>query len=437
MPSLNPQPLPAVNGRDPIHGGFYDPEFHTPQRVLVERAWKRALDGKKRLVIRPTAPWADECAVFDQSLARGGAELNKVLERVETLLLDDTEFERGHQADYLRSDLMHLHTVYLVDPAAGTWAVVPNMTDSGLLARYIALWLESPDFIATLQRMVKEFQPADAAQLAPLPHLALTALHTTAYNRSYEETMAFFRQVREQAEKNKELFPGLDFGTLEIKVTQTLINVGRITFEELKTLNPELYAKMAGTPEHVLEARLYNGVGAVLRKNGLRAAAEAMGPLLESVHQELPATMVTHEGQTVPTTGIRIKNEAMAKTLQARAGLLTREQALAFANAAEAAGVEFYYRDNIHQIFLALGDYEKAAELVEKALPEWASFYDGLVAKLKAMGDGAAAGGQTQMAQMLAMKASIFGQVKDQSIAARRVRAANLRKKAVCPALQA
>ena len=437
MPSINPNPLPAVNGRDPIHGGFYDPEFHTPQRVLVERAWRRALDARKRLVIRPTAPWADECVLFDQSLARGGAELNKVLERVETLLLDDTEFERGHQVDYLASDLMHLHTVYLVDPAAGTWAVVPNMADSGLLARYIALWLETPDFVGTLQRMVREFQPGDAAQFAPPQHLTLTALHTTGYNRGYEDTMAFFRQVREQAEKNKELFQGLDFGHLEIKVAQTLINVGRIGFEDLKTLNPELHAKMAGTPEHVLEARLYNGVGALLRKNGLRATAEAAGPLLEAVHKELPATMVTHEGQTVPTTGIRIKNEAMVKTLQARAGLLTREQVQAFADSATAAGVEFYYRDNIHQIFMALGDYDKAAELVEKALPEWASFYDGLVAKLKAMGDGASANGQTQMAQMLAMKSSIFGQVKELSLAARKERAANLRKKNVCPALQA
>ncbi|MDC0708554.1 hypothetical protein POL68_08740 [Stigmatella sp. ncwal1] len=437
MPSLNPQPLPALNGADPIHGGRHDTEFHTPQRVLLERAWKRALDAKKRLVIRVTAPWADECAMFDESLAKGGAELNKVLERVETLVLDDNEFERGHQADYLISDLMHLHTVYLVDPATKAWSVIPNVSDAGLLTRYITLWLDSTDFPATLQRLIKEFKPADAAQLPPLQHLVHTALQTTAYSRSYEETFAFFRQVRELAEKNKELFTGLDFAALEIKTVQTLINVGRITFEDVKSLNPELYARMAGVPEHLLEARLYNGVGVLVRKQGLRAAAEAAGALMEALHKELPTSMVTHEGVTIPTTGIRIKNESMVKILQARAGLITREQAVAFANEAEAAGVEFYFRDNIHQIFIALQDYEKAADLVEKALPEWIVFYDGLVAKMKAMGENFTAKGQPQMAQMLALKASVYGKVKERALKARHERAATLRQKIVCPSLKA
>ncbi|WP_157231698.1 hypothetical protein [Hyalangium minutum] len=418
---------PANSSADLIHGGTTDTKYQTPQRRLMEQAFNRALQAGKRLVVRIEAPWSDECVTYEESLPQHGARLNELLSKVESLVLNEADFDRAHGVDYLPSEMLHFQTVYFCDPATRTWAIVPHVTSAQLFTQYLTLWLERPQFPQTLQQLALEATTPETAVGIPFKHLVETAIQTAGYSLSFEETRALVEKLREKKAKQPDLFQGIDLDALYMRGSQNQISAGRITYEELSAKDPQLGKRMFDSLENMIEARLYNVIGVLLRKQGLEAAARQVPALLETVHKDMAAKGLTHEGEVADTGIVRAKNEAAFKVLEARAGLITREQAVKFNEQLIAQNVPFYFRESVPHIFVALGDYATAASLIEATLPEWGMFYDGLIAHMRSQTKSKDSKDE-KMVQMFGNKLAIFEKLKVRVINARRARAESLRK---------
>ncbi|HSN99362.1 MAG TPA: hypothetical protein VLS89_13795 [Candidatus Nanopelagicales bacterium] len=414
---------------DPIHGGVpLSPP--TSQRKLVEEAWERAKAASKRLIIRPVGAWSEQCLMFDAALEHKGDELKQRTDRAEYIVLDERDFDRGHAIDWLPAEFVAFHTVYLVDPTVGrsSFTIITNVTDAGILTQYLDLWYGTDDLRTKLRQLVLDYSPEQTS--IPFAHLAATAAHTTGYSEDLPTTMGFIKALGDLKEKREDLFAGVDLEAIAIRSLLNLLHAGRVTLDELQKAEPEWTELILSNNERVIEVKFYIATCTAARKLGFQAAAEVARKSLDEIRPTLPREPMPYlGGAMVDTAGVEAKLVSLQRVLEALGGTLTLKDAEAWTQHVLAQNYEFFFLLEIPEIFFALEDYGRAAELVEHTLPRWTDFYGNVVNQLQAMIDGAPSG-QEAMAEQLKAMLPFVKKIPEGTVAAQTLRIQKLRQRA-------
>lgn len=415
-----------TNQPDPIHGGISLPR--TTQRKLIDESWERARAANKRLIVRPTGGWSEQCLMFNDSLAKSGAALKKLTDRAEYLVVEHMYFDRSHALDWLPEDLYHFQSVYLADPTVGrsSFTIVTNVTDAALLGQYLELWYGTDNLPAVLRQLVLDHDPAKTS--IPFSHLITAAAHATGYTDDLATVKQFLRDLRALKEKHESLFEGIDINALELRTVVFHLHSGRTHLDQLEETNPEWVKGIKSDHELVAEVMFYVEVSIATRQRGYKAAAELAAKQIETIRPLMPQTPLSYFGTMVDVSGIETRFRILQKVLEASAGTLTLADAETWVAEVMKKDLQFFFVMQMQEIFYALGAYNRAADLVEYTIPKWTGFYESVIKTMQQGLEGCIAAGQTAQAEKLKALLPYIKQIPENAVAENRKRAEHFRR---------